>query len=145
MSHSFHKICLHIVFGTKNRKPLINSDIENQIHKYLTKQLNQLECKVIAINGMPDHIHILISSNPKLSVASIIKQLKGSSSHWINQQDLIKSKFSWQTGYGVFSVSESQIDKVKAYIQNQKEHHQKTSFNEEYNQFLKIHNINING
>jgi len=94
---------------------------------------------------MPDHIHILISSNPKLSIADILKQIKGASSHWINQQDLITQKFAWQTGYGAFSVSESQLDKVKSYIENQKNHHQKISFNDEYNQFLKIHNVEING
>jgi REP-associated tyrosine transposase len=145
MSHSFYKIWLHIVFGTKNRLPLISSSIEDSLYKYLGKQLKELECEVVAVNGMPDHIHILISMNPKKSIADIIKQLKGSSSHWINQQDLITQKFSWQTGYGVFSVSESQINKVKAYIENQKEHHHKTSFKEEYQQFLKIHNINTNG
>jgi len=145
VSHSFYKIWLHVVFGTKNRLPLISSSIEKPLYKYLSKQLEKLECQVEVINGMPDHIHILISSNPKLSIADILKQIKGASSHWINKQDLIDEKFAWQTGYGVFSVSESQIQKVKAYIQNQKKHHQKTSFNEEYQQFLNIHRINLNG
>ena len=145
MSHSFYKIWLHVVFGTKNRLPLISSSIEKPLYKYLSKQLEKLECQVEVINGMPDHIHILISSNPKLSIADILKQIKGASSHWINQQDLITQKFAWQTGYGAFSVSESQLDKVKSYIENQKNHHQKISFNDEYNQFLKIHNVEING
>jgi len=145
VSHSFYKIWLHVVFGTKNRLPLISSSIEKPLYKYLSKQLEKLECQVEVINGMPDHIHILISSNPKLSIADILKQIKGASSHWINQQDLITQKFAWQTGYGAFSVSESQLDKVKSYIENQKNHHQKISFNDEYNQFLKIHNVEING
>jgi len=145
MSHSFYKIWIHIVFGTKNRLPLISSILENPLYGHLHNQLEELECKVEAINGMPDHIHILISMNPKRPIADIIKQLKGASSHWVNQQNIISEKFSWQTGYGVFSVSESQIAKVKAYILNQKKHHQKTSFKEEYQQFMKIHNINTNG
>lgn len=145
MSHSLYKIWIHIVFGTKNRMPLISSSIEKPLYKYIGKQLEKFECKIRAINGMPDHIHILTSMNPKHSITDVIKQIKGGSSHWINKQDLIVQKFAWQTGYGAFSVSESQIDKVKAYIQNQKKHHQKTSFNEEYQQFLNVHKINLNG
>ena len=125
--------------------PLISSSIEKQLYKYIGKQLEKFECKIRAINGMPDHIHILTSMNPKHSITDVIKQIKGASSHWINQQDLIAQKFAWQTGYGAFSVSESQLDKVKSYIENQKNHHQKISFNDEYSQFLKIHNIEING
>ncbi len=132
-------------FGTKNRQQLIGEKLEPALFNYIRTQLKKQACEIKAMNGMPDHIHILISINPKLSVAEVIKQIKGSSSHWINQQNLTNDKFSWQTGYGVFSVSESQLSKVNSYIEGQKEHHRKSSFQDEYSQFLKVHNIDVNG
>ncbi len=98
-------------------------------------------CPVRVINGMPDHVHCLFLLNPQKSVAEIVKQVKGSVSHWINEQDLIKEKFSWQTGYAAYSVSESVLDKVFQYIINQKQHHQKTTFLKEYDEFIKLHGL----
>ena len=88
---------------------------------------------------MPDHIHLLFLQNPQRSIAEIIKQIKGSSSHWINKEGIIQHKFAWQTCYGVFSVSESQLEKVYNYINNQKEHHLKKTFIEEYESFVRLH------
>ena len=143
MSHSYHKIWLHVVFTTKNCEHLITSIIEARIFNYLQEQFIDLDCRVKIINGMPDHIHCLIQQNPTKSIADIVKQIKGASSHWINENNFIPTKFAWQTGYGVFSVSESQINKVFDYIKEQKQHHIKVSFQEEYNAFLKLHNITI--
>lgn len=140
MSHSFYKIWLHVVFSTKNREPLIIKEKEQTIYNFISDQLSELGCPVRIINGMPDHIHLLFLQNPQKSIAEIIKQIKGSSSHWINQQQIIKHQFAWQTGYGVFSVSESQLEKAYLYIKNQKEHHQKKTFMEEYDEFIKYHN-----
>ena len=143
MSHSYYKIWLHVVFSTKDRKPLIDPDIEKKIFAYMKNQLIECGCPVRIINGMPDHVHLLYLQNPNIPVADIIKQIKGASSHWINQQNIVESKFAWQTGYGVFSVSESQIDKVYTYIKNQKGHHTKTTFAEEFNEFLEKYNVNV--
>ena len=90
---------------------------------------------------MPDHIHCLFLLNSKKSIADIIKQIKGSSSHFINQENLISEKFAWQTGYAAFSVSESAVRKVHEYIKGQKLHHQKHSFQSEYEELIKLHNI----
>ncbi len=89
---------------------------------------------------MPDHVHELFLLNPKKDIASIIKQVKGSTSHWVNQNNILSEKFAWQTGYASYSVSESVKDKVFAYIKNQKSHHLKKSFTKEYEEFITLHN-----
>lgn len=141
MSHSFYKIWLHVVFSTKDRGLLIPKEKEKIIYQYLTEQLQKLNCPVRIINGIADHIHLLFLQNPQKSVSEVIKQIKGSSSHWINQHKIIRNQFAWQTGYGVFSVSESQLEKVYLYIQNQKDHHRRQTFLEEYDEFIKYHNV----
>ena len=95
------------------------------------------------INGMADHIHILFLLNQNHSIADVFKQIKGNSSHWINQQNFMTSKFAWQIGYGAFSVSESMVKEVEKYIRNQKEHHKKITFREEYELFIKKYGLLI--
>jgi REP element-mobilizing transposase RayT len=136
MAHSHTKIWLHIVFGTKDRLPMIKESFENKLYEYLTKMLeNDFKSRVASINGTSDHIHILLLQNQNYSIAEIIKNIKGNSSHWINQNEFTNLKFAWQTGYGAFSVSESIVEAVKKYVINQKEHHRKISFAEEYERF----------
>ncbi len=96
------------------------------------------------INGMPEHIHCLFQLNPQKSVAEVIKHVKGSSSHFVNQHDLIADKFAWQTGYSAFSVSESAVGKVYQYIQNQKTHHQKKSYHQEFDAFIRVYGLDSN-
>ena len=96
----------------------------------------------IYFNGMPDHIHCLFLLSPQKSIADAIKQIKGSSSHYINQNNLIVEKFAWQTGYAAYSVSQSVVDKVFHYINNQKKHHQKKTFAQEHDEFLKLYGLN---
>jgi len=139
MPHSFNKIWIHTVWSTKDWKPLILSDVENEIHGVIRIQLIELGCFVRIINGMPDHVHCLFQLNPQKSIAEVIKQVKGSTSHFINQKELTTERFAWQTGYGAFSVSESGVAKVQEYISNQKEHHKKKTFQEEYESFLKLY------
>lgn len=141
MSHSLPKLWIHSIFGTKNRMPLINKNIVNQVHNFIKTELEEVNCTVRIINGTSDHIHILFLLSRDYSISEIMKKIKGSSSHWINQQDFINSKFSWQVGYGAFSVSESNISKVEIYIKNQEEHHRKMSFKEEYDRFMTQHGI----
>jgi putative transposase len=112
MSHSFSKIWVHAIWSTKERDLLIKPKIEPLLHDYLGEQLRELGCFVKIINGMPDHIHCLFMLNREKSIADVIKQVKGASSHYINQNDLINEKFAWQTGYAAYSVSESILDKV---------------------------------
>jgi putative transposase len=93
---------------------------------------------------MPDHVHCLFLLNPQKSIADVIKQIKGSTSHWINEQNLIHEKFAWQTGYAAYAVSESQLQKVFQYIKSQKVHHAKTTFLKEYDEFIKVHGFETN-
>lgn len=141
MSHSYTKIWIHTIWATKERQNLILPNIENTIHGLIKSQLEELGCSVKAINGMPDHIHCLFLLNPQKSISEVIKTIKGGTSHDINQNDLTPSKFAWQTGYSAFSVSESVLEKVVMYIKNQKEHHTLKSFSDEYQDFLKLYDL----
>ncbi len=139
MGHSFDKIWIHSIWSTKQRANLILPDIEKKIYCFISEQFREIGCPVRIVNGMPDHIHCLFLLNPQKSIAEVIKQIKGSSSHFINQNKLTVDKFSWQTGYAAYSISESVIEKVFNYIKNQKEHHQNKSFQQEYDDFLKLY------
>ena len=149
MPHSFNKIWIHAVWATKNRLPFIDQSIEQRVHNYMRQQLKDFGCPVRIINGMPDHVHCLFLLSPQKSIAEIIKQVKGSTSHWINQQEDLSQyclqkvgrAFAWQTGYAAFSVSESAGEKVYQYIRNQKQHHQQRSFQEEYEALLALHDL----
>ena len=143
MSHSYNKIWIHAVWSTKERLPLIKPKIETTIFSFISNQFKESGCPVRIINGMPDHIHCLFLMNPQKSISEVIKQIKGSSSHFINKENLINEKFSWQTGYAAFSVSESSVDKVYKYITNQKPHHQKQTFQKEYEEFLELHDLKM--
>jgi len=141
MSHSFCRIWVHSIWSTKDHHPFISSAIENQLFDIIRQEFLKIGCPVRIVNGMPDHVHCLFLLNPQKSIAEVIKQIKGSSSHIINQQDLITEKFAWQVGYGAFSVSESVLPKAYTYIKNQKQHHQKKSFQEEFDQFIKMYGL----
>ncbi|MFZ6665231.1 IS200/IS605 family transposase [Peijinzhouia sedimentorum] len=141
MPNSFNKLWIHAIWATRDRLPLISTQAEKKVHEYISSQLREQGCPVRIINGMPDHIHCLFLLNPQKSIAEIIKQIKGSSSHFINQNNLIEDKFYWQTGYAAYSVSESVVERLFRYIKNQKQHHKKKSFQEEYNEFLKLYGL----
>jgi putative transposase len=144
MSHSLTKIWVHIVFSTKDREHFINKEFSDRIYAHIKNHLEKdFECFVKAINGTENHVHILILLNPNYSISELIKNVKGESSHWFNQNNFMKVKFSWQTGYGAFSVGESRIEEVAKYIENQSEHHKKITFLEEYNLFLKKYGLVI--
>lgn len=141
MSNSFYKIWIHAIWTTKNREPLIHKSTEVKIHHYIRQQLIESGCPVRIVNGMPDHIHCLFLMNPNKTLSEIIKQVKGSTSHFINQQNIISQKFSWQAGYGAFSVSESGKEKVFEYIKNQKKHHEKRNVQEEVETFVQLYDV----
>lgn len=142
MPHSFNKLWIHAIWATKNRQELIDFSIEKQVYNYIREELIELRCPVRIINGMPDHIHALFLLNPQKSIAEVIKQIKGSSSHSINGENLILEKFAWQTGYAAYSVSESQLEVVYNYIKNQKQHHLKKNSQDEFDEFIKLHGLN---
>ncbi len=137
MSHSISKIWIHVIFSTKDREPLIKESFESELHQHIFNNfVNENNCYVKIINGIQDHLHILFLLNPNHSIKDVIHNIKGESSHWVNQNNFLKNKFAWQIGYGAFSVSESNVENVEKYIRNQKEHHRTTSYVKEYETFL---------
>lgn len=134
---TFYQIYIQVVFAVKGRNSLIAQSWEEELYKYITGIITNKGQKLIAINGMPDHIHILIGMKPSCCLSDLVREIKKSSNAFINEKKFSKFKFEWQKGYGAFSYSHSSLDNVIAYIQNQKEHHKKKSFREEYIDFLK--------
>jgi len=141
MSHSYNKIWIHAIWATKNRSPLLAQHVEQKVYQFISEQLREMGCPVRIVNGIPDHVHCLFLLSPQKSIAEVIKQVKGSSSHFINNSNFIPDKFAWQTGYAAYSVSESGVEKVYQYIKNQKTHHQNKSFKDEYDDFLKLYGL----
>jgi REP element-mobilizing transposase RayT len=139
--NSFTFNYLHIVFSTKDRVPLIEQEIEQKIYKYIAGIARNLGIPILKIGGMSDHIHILLMLPPTISLSRAMHKIKGSSSRWINKQFFDDARFKWQGGYSAFSVSMSNLEKVKQYIEHQKIHHQYYSYEEEYRGFLRRHNI----
>ena len=142
--HSYTKIWLHIIWETHNREKLLNEKAAKKVSEYLFNYSveKNIFMKVNYVNA--EHVHSLIDLPSNLTVEECIKLYKGASSHYINQNKIINSRFSWGRGYAAFSVSESQVDKVIAYIRNQKEHHRIKSFTEEYEEFLNKYNMMVN-
>ena len=136
MAGTFSQIYIQIVFAVRGRENLIHSEWEEELYKYITGIVRNKEQKLIAINGMPDHIHILVGMRPNCCLSDLVREIKKSSNQFINEKNLSNFKFQWQEGYGAFSYSHSSLDKVIEYINNQKEHHKKQSFKEEYKTFL---------
>lgn len=141
MPHSFNKIWIHAIWATKERRPLLSVEIEAKVYALITDELKESECPPIIINGMPDHVHALFLLNPKKSISEVMKQIKGASSYQINQSNLMPEKFAWQTGYAAYSVSESGKGKVVDYIKNQKTHHTKRTFQDEYDEFIRLYGL----
>ena len=136
MASTFSQIYIQVVFAVKGRQSLIHSSWEEELYKYITGIIRNKEQKLLAINGVSDHIHILIGLKPSCCLSDLVREIKKSSNEFINEKKFSKFKFQWQEGYGAFSYSHSALDNVIAYIQNQKEHHRKQSFKEEYKAFL---------
>jgi len=136
MANTYSQIYIHIVFAVKGRQNLIRVEIREELHKYITGIVTNRDQKLLSIFCMPDHSHLLIGLKPSISISDLVRDIKAGSSKFINDKKLIKGKFSWQEGFGVFSYSRSQIDTVIKYIQNQEKHHNKKSFKEEYIELL---------
>lgn len=141
MANTYTQIHIHAVFAVQNRLSLIHPSFKDELYKYIAGIIRNHDHKLLVINGMPDHVHILFGFRPTQSLSDLMQDIKGSSSKWINEKNLVKGKFSWQQGYGAFAVGYKDLNKVTAYIQNQEEHHQQKNFMEEYLNFLKENDI----
>ncbi|GDX53036.1 transposase [Bacteroidota bacterium] len=137
MANTFTQIHLQFIFAVKYREGLIGSSWKNNLYKYITGIVQNHNHKMLAINGMADHVHLLIGMRPTQSISELMQEVKGDSSKWINENKYVRGRFEWQEGYGAFSYGKSQVPNVIAYIQNQEIHHQKKSFVEEYMAFIK--------
>ena len=143
MANTYTQIHIQFVFAVKHRGCVIAQSWEANLYKYITGIIQNHNHKLLAINGMPDHIHILVGMRPTQSIADFMRDVKGDSSKWINENQFTQSRFEWQEGYGAFSYSISQIPNVIEYIQSQKEHHSRKTFLEEYKQFLALFNVDF--
>ncbi len=133
---TFSQIYIQVVFAVKGRNSLIKSDWEEELYKYITGIVSNKGQKMLAINGMPDHIHFLIGMKSSCCLSDLVREIKKSSNLFINKKGFSKYKFEWQEGYGAFSYAHSALDNVIKYINNQKEHHRTKTFKEEYKDFL---------
>lgn len=136
MANTYHQIHIQVIFAVKKRTGLLQKEWRDELFKYTTGIVQKHGHKLLAINGMPDHVHIFFGMRPTQSLSDLIQDVKGSSSRWINEKKFIKEKFEWQEGFGAFSYSKSQATAVIAYIENQEAHHRKISFLDEYKKFL---------
>ncbi len=137
MPGTFSQIYLQVVFAVKGRDSLISESWEEELYKYISGIVRNKEQKMLAINGMPDHIHFFIGMRPSCCLSDLVREIKKSSNDFIKEKQLSKFRFQWQEGYGAFSYSHSHLDNVISYIQNQKQHHKKQTFRQEYLDFLK--------
>jgi REP element-mobilizing transposase RayT len=134
---AYVKNWLHCVWGTKDRIPYLSEEIINEVINHILKNAESKKIYIDSLNGYREHLHCLLSLNPDNSLSNVIQLIKGESSFWINKQKLIKYKFEWAVEYFGISVNESQLKNVRNYIRNQKEHHKKESWEEEYNKLIK--------
>lgn len=137
MANTYTQIYIQIVFAVKGRQSLILKENREELHKFITGIINNRGQKLFAVFAMPDHVHILVSMSPTISISDLVRDIKAGSSKFINDKEWMKGKFNWQEGYGAFSYSKSSIDSVVKYILNQEEHHEKKTFKEEYLDFMK--------
>ncbi|MCG3166275.1 MAG: hypothetical protein POELPBGB_02053 [Bacteroidia bacterium] len=141
---TYTQLYIHVVFAVKGRESLIQPEWEEELYKYVTGIVRNKEQKMLAINGMPDHIHFFIGMKPSCSLSDLVREIKKSSNEFIKEKKFTKYKFSWQEGFGAFSYSHSQLTDVIQYIMNQKEHHKKKTFKEEYLDFLNKFDVEYN-
>ncbi len=138
---SYTKLAYHIVFSTKYRRPIITEEVRERLYEYIGGTLRNIQGSLLEIGGIEDHLHLLTSLSPAKSVSDSVRDIKANASKWANELPETGNRFEWQKGYGAFTVSYSQIDFVRHYIQNQQEHHRTMSFEEEYVKILCRHEI----
>lgn len=137
MANTYTQIHIQSVFSVQNRECIILKSWKDELFKYITGIVQNNNHRLLAINGMPDHVHLLFGLRPAQSLSDLMQDIKGSSSKWINEKRFVRGKFSWQEGYGAFSYSKAELPNVLSYIDNQQIHHRKKTFTEEYLEMLK--------
>lgn len=141
MASSFTNLLYHVVFSTRHRQPLITPSLQPDLYAYIGGIVRNHEGILLEAGGIADHIHLLAKLSPKLAVVDVLRDLKAGSSKWVNERSESSLRFEWQTGYAAFTVSCSQVETVRRYLQNQEEHHRTRSFKDEYLTLLKRHEI----
>jgi putative transposase len=138
---SYTNLLYHIVYGTKDRLPLISEELRPDMHRFLGGLVNNFHGTPLEINGVADHVHVLARIKPVISISEFLSKFKSQSSGWANRKT--KGRFKWQAKYGAFNVSQSQVDRVREYIRNQERHHATISFEEEFKSLLRSHGIDF--
>ena len=141
MSQSFTNLLYHIIFSTKDRRPIITIDHQPRLYEYIGGIVRGIGGISLGINGMEDHVHLVAKLRPDRALSDVLRELKANASGWMHDVFLRPSEFSWQRGYAAFTVSQSNVKQVQRYIANQKEHHRKVSFRDEFINFLKVNGI----
>jgi len=141
MPRTYARLCFHIVFATKRRTPWILPELARELYPFVAGIVGDQGGLLLAIGGMPDHVHLLVDLRPHPSVAVVVKAIKGSSSRWINEDGRASDHFAWQEGYAAFSVSPSVLERVRTYVLNQEQHHLKSTFLTEQRDLLAKHGI----
>jgi len=141
MANTFSQIYIQTVFAVSNRQSLIKPEFREDLYKYITGIVTNQGQKLIAINGVADHVHVLIGLRPAMALADLVQEIKADSANFINKNRWVRGRFSWQEGYGAFSYGHSQLDTIIRYIQNQDQHHRRRSFREEYLTLLRKFDI----
>jgi putative transposase len=141
---TYTQLYIQLVFAVKNRNAVLNKEIRYRIFEYMSAIISGMNHKSIIVNGVSDHVHILLGLNPSKSISETVHDIKRNSSLFINNENLCKGRFTWQEGYGAFSYSRSQLDRVYNYILSQELHHSKSTFQEEYVKFLRNYEIDYN-
>jgi len=144
MANTYTQLYYHIVFAVQGRENFVSKDWKDELYKYITGIITNKNQKLMIINGMPNHVHIMLSTKPDCNLSDLIRDVKSSSLKWVNNKKFVKTKFSWQEGFGGFTVSKSGVDKLYKYIQNQEKHHAKKTFRQEYIEFLEAYEVEYN-
>lgn len=141
MPHTFTSLWCHVIFSTKDRQPLIDVEVRPRLFAYMAGIVREAGATALAVNGVDDHVHLLIGLPAKLSVADAMRVLKTNASRWVHEQWPHRRSFAWQAGYGAFGVSRSNVDEVVRYVEQQEDHHRRMTFQDEYLAFLRRHGI----
>ncbi len=141
MPSTYSSLSYHIVFSTKNRAPLITDALRNRLYEYLGGVIRSEGGSLTEIGGVADHAHLLVKLKPTHAISDVLRVIKANSSKWINEEQLTDSRFAWQEGYSVFTVSQSQVENVRRYLQRQEEHHRKSTFREELQTLCERHDV----
>jgi putative transposase len=144
MANTYTQLYVHVIFAVKGRANLISVKWKEKLFQYITGIVTNKNQKMMIINGMPDHIHMLVGLKPECNLSDLMRDVKSNSSRWINEQNFVIGKFEWQTGFGAFSLGQSQIKTAVNYILNQEKHHRVKTFKEEYTTFLEAYQIEFN-